>query len=89
MKRVNPRRKPASVADVQAAYKLGRKESIEFAIAVSCLACKDVFHPDQEKMQEFHDKYCANVDAIINRTIKYEDVLEVLKDEYELELEFK
>ena len=76
------------MADVKAAYKLGRKESIEFAIAASCLACKDVFGPDVEKMQEFHDKYCATVDGIIKGRIKYEDVLQTLMDEYELEIEF-
>ena len=89
MKKVNPRHRPATVADVRAAYNLGRREAIEFAIAVSCLACKDVFDPDQEKMQQFHDKYCANVEAIVDRKIKYEDVLGVLKDEYDLEIEFK
>jgi len=89
MKKVNPRHRPATVADVKAAYKLGRQESIEFAIAISCLAAKDVFGPDVEKMQQFHDKYEANVKCILDGSIKYADVLETLKNEYDLELEFR
>ena len=88
MKKVNPRRRPSTVADVKAAYNLGRKESIEFAIAVSCLAAKDVIGPDVDQMQQFHDKYEANVRCILDGSIKYADVLETLKDEYDLELEF-
>ena len=86
--RVNPRRRPATVADVQSAYKLGRKEAIEFAISVACLSVQDVFSPTLEQMQQFHDKYSANVDAIVDGRIKFKDVVEALKDEYDIEVEF-
>jgi len=86
--KVNPRRRPATAADVNAAYKLGRKEAIEFAIAVACLSVQDVFSPTLEQMTQFHDKYSANVDAIVDGRIKYKDVVDALKDEYDVEVEF-
>lgn len=88
-KKVNPRQRPASMADVKAAYGLGRKEAIEFAIAVACLSVNDVFSPSEEQMSEFHDKYTANVHAILDGTIKYKDVLATLKIDYDLEVEFR
>lgn len=59
--KVNPRRKPATVADVEKAYELGKKETIEFVIAAACLSINDVFSPTQEQMDAFHDKYMSNV----------------------------
>ena len=86
--KTNPRRKPATEADVKAAYNLGRNQAIEFALAVSCLSVYDVFNPSQEQMQAFLDKHTANVGAIVDGTIKYQDVLDTLKEEYDLEVGF-
>lgn len=86
--KTNPRRRPATVADVKAAYHQGRKEAIEFAITVACLSVQDVFNPSQEQMQQFHKKFSMNVDAIVDGTIKFKDVAEALKDEYDVEVEF-
>lgn len=86
--KVNPRRRPATEEDVNKAYKRGRNEAIEFALAVSCLSVYDVFNPSQEQMQAFLDKHTANVSAIVDGTIKYQDVLDTLKDEYDLEVGF-
>lgn len=87
-KKVNPRHRPATVADVKAAYDLGKRETIEFVIAAACLSVNDVFSPTEEQMAAFHDKYYVNVDAIIDGQIKYNDVLKTLKEEYGLEIEF-
>lgn len=86
--KVNPRRRPATVADVQKAYDLGKSEAIEFALAVSCLSLMDIFSPTDEQMQAFNRKYQQNVSAIVDGTIKYQDVLDTLKDEYDLEVGF-
>lgn len=86
--KVNPRRRPASVADVEKAYELGKRETIEFAIAVACLSVMDTFSPTEEQMSAFHDKYNKNVGAIVDGAIKYQDVLDTLKDEYDLEVGF-
>lgn len=87
--KVNPRRKPATEEDVNKAYKRGRNEAIEFALAISCLSVYDVFNPSQEQMQAFLDKHTANVGAIISGEIKYSDVIGTLKDEYDLDVEWK
>lgn len=87
--KVNPRRKPASEADVKKEYKRGRNEAIEFALAVSCLSVYDVFNPSQDKMQAFLDKHTANVGAIVSGEIKYADVIGTLKEEYNLDVEWK
>ena len=76
------------MADVKAAYKLGKRETIEFVIAVACLSVNDIFSPSEEQMNAFHDKYNANVKSILDGQIKYKDVLAALKEEYELEIEF-
>ena len=88
MKKVNPRRRPETAADVQKAYELGKRETIEFALAVSCLSLMDIFSPTDEQMQAFNRKYQQNVSAILDGTIKYAEVLETLKDEYDLEVGF-
>lgn len=86
--KVNPRRRPATAADVQKAYDLGKSEAIEFALSVSCLSLMDIFSPTDEQMQAFNRKYQQNVSAIVDGTIKYQDVLDTLKDEYDLEVGF-
>lgn len=86
--KVNPRRRPATVADVEKAYEMGKRETIEFAIAVACLSVMDIFSPSDEQMAAFHAKYNKNVSAIVEGTIKYQDVLDTLKDEYDLEVGF-
>ena len=40
-------------------------------------------------MNEFHEKFNANVAAINDGSIRFRDVLVALKDEYDLELEFR
>lgn len=86
--KVNPRRRPANVADVEKAYELGKRETIEFAIAVACLSVMDIFSPTDEQMQAFNRKYQQNVSAILDGTIKYAEVLDTLKDKYDLEVGF-
>ena len=87
--KVNPRRKPATEENVNKAYKRGRNEAIEFALAISCLSVYDVFNPSQEQMQVFLDKHTANVEANLRGEIKYAEVIETLKEEYDLEVEWK
>jgi len=55
---------------------------------VSCLSLMDIFSPTDEQMQAFNRKYQQNVSAIVDGTIKYQDVLDTLKDEYDLEVGF-
>lgn len=88
-KKTNPRRVPATAADVKAAHELGQREAVSFAIAVACLSVCDVFSPTEEQMNEFHEKFNANVAAINDGSIRFRDVLVALKDEYDLELEFR
>lgn len=87
-KKINPRHRPATVADVKAVYDLGKRETIEFVIAAACLPVNDVFSPTEEQMATFHGKYKANVSSILDEQIKYADIFSTLKEEYSLELEF-
>lgn len=88
-KKVNPRHKHATIADVKAAYNLGKRETIEFVIAAACLSVNDVFSPSEEQMAAFHEKYITNVKSILDKQIKYNDVLETLKNEYDIEIAFE
>lgn len=87
-KRVNPRRKPATEADVKAAYERGKLNTIEFVLAAACLSVNDVFSPKDEQMRAFVEKYEANVKSILEDEIRFEDVLDTLKSEYDIEIEF-
>ena len=88
-KKTNPRKQPRTEEDVRKAHKRGRMEAIEFSCAVSCLSVHDTFSPTAEQMEAFHKKYLANIEAILKGEIKYQDILEVLDTEYDLEVEFK
>lgn len=80
MKKVNPRRRPATAADVQKAYDLGRSEAIEFALSVSCLSLMDIFSPTDEQMQAFNRKYLQNVEIGIDAIKSATDyVIEAIK----------
>ena len=88
-KKTNPRRIPATAADVKAAHEKGQRESIEFALAVAWLSVCDVFGPTEDRLGEFHEKFMTNCALIRDGKIKFADVIETLKDEYGLEIEFR
>ena len=89
LKNTNPRRIPRTEADVERAYKRGQTETIEFACAVACISLHDVFEPDAETMQKFNQKFNQTVSAILNGEVKYQDIVNALKEEYGLEMEFR
>ena len=85
----NPRRIPRTQADCDKAYKRGQTETIEFACAVACISLHDVFSPSGEQMQKFNQKFNQTISAILNGEIKYADIVNALKEEYGLEMEFR
>ena len=87
--KINPRCIPRSQADVDRAYKRGQSETIEFACAVACLSLHDVFSPTEEQMRMFNEKFNVNVQSILDGSIKYADVMDVLSTEYGVEIEFR
>ena len=87
--KLNPRKIPRTQSDCDKAYKRGQTETIEFACAVACISLHDVFEPDAETMQKFNQKFNQTVSAILNGEIKYADVVNALKEEYGLEMEFR
>ena len=42
-----------------------------------------------ETMQKFNQKFNQTVSAIINGEVKYQDIVNALKEEYGLEMEFR
>lgn len=88
-KKTNPRKIPRTEEDVQKAFKLGQSQAIEFAFAISCLSVYDIFSPSEEDMNRFFTKHQQNVQAILDGTIKFQDVVAALKDEYGLDITFK
>ena len=87
--KLNPRKIPKTQADCDKAYKRGQTETIEFACAVACISLHDVFSPSGEQMQKFNQKFNQTVSAILNGEIKYADIVNALKEEYGLEMEFR
>ena len=42
-----------------------------------------------ETMQKFNQKFNQTVSAILNGEVKYQDIVNALKEEYGLEMEFR
>ena len=87
--KLNPRKIPRTQADCDKAYKRGQTETIEFACAVACISLHDVFSPSGEQMIDFNNKFNNTVSAILNGEVKYQDIVNALKEEYGLEMEFR
>ena len=87
--KLNHRKIPRTQSDCDKEYKRGQTETIEFACAVACISLHDVFSPSGEQMQKFNQKFNQTVSAILNGEIKYADIVNALKEEYGLEMEFR
>ena len=82
MKKVNPRRKPASVADMNRAYRDGCV--LTFDLMLFTLATDMEVSP--EWLDTFHDRYMAHLRAYKAGYITQKDLRDALKQETGWEL---
>lgn len=86
MKKTNPRKHPATMADVERAKKKAQDEAISLAIAVFLTVMVDKFGYDADKLKAVWDEVNKLSDSIAKGYVNLWDLKQVLADEYEIEI---
>lgn len=86
MKKTNPRKRPATMADVERAKKQAQDEAISLAIAVFLTVMVDKFNYDADKLKAVWDEVNKLSDSIAKGYVNLWDLKQVLADEYEIEI---
>lgn len=81
-KKINPRKRPASYADVMRAYQEGFDKGITGALSIMLYTLQDKFAADESQLQEFADAFNYTLDSLNRGFITQKDLEAVLKDEY-------
>lgn len=85
-KKVNPRNRPASMADVERAKKDATSEAISLAIALFLTVMVDKFDYDADKLKAVWDEVNKLSESVIKGYVNLHDLKQVLIDEYGIEL---
>lgn len=85
-KRTNPRNRPATQADVERAKKTAQAEATTDAIAIFFTVMLDKYRWDIEQMRELWGRVEYLSDSVIKKQVKVRDLIQVLRDEYDIEL---
>ena len=86
MKKTNPRRKPASQADVDRAKRLAVQEATRYAWAIVFTVLMDKEHATPEILQRVWNEVDGLSEEIANGRVSVADLIDVLKQEYGIEL---
>ena len=82
----NPRRRPATIADVRRAADEAYLEAVRFVWAVCLYTLKDKHNASDEDIQTFWDELNDVADSIEKGYVNIADIRNVLKKEYGIEL---
>lgn len=85
MSRVNPRRRPATWADVEKARNEGRIEGYEYCITNILWVLKDKHDAPPEDIAQLNREMDYQMDSIIKGYVSYADIKRHLKSEYDYE----
>lgn len=85
-KKVNPRRRPASEADVKRAKASASDEAVKLAIAIFLTVLCDDFNFDKDQLQLAWERMDKLSEEIKERRVSAWDLVEVLKEEYGIDL---
>ena len=86
MKKINPRKRPATMADVEKARKDATSEAISLSIAIFLTVMVDKFGYDADKLKAVWDEINKLSESVINGYVDLYDLKQVLIDEYGIEL---
>lgn len=84
MKKVNPRRRPCSEADLNRARNKAVEDAIQFVKTIFFTVLLDKYGWNKEQLAEFRDRYVGLSDEIEEGRISYSDLRQVLKVEYDI-----
>ncbi len=87
LNKVNPRRKPATQADVERAKRLAVQEATRYAWAIVFTVLMDKEHATPEILQRVWSEVDGLSEEIANGRISVADLICVLREEYGIELE--
>jgi len=85
-KKLNPRKRPASEADVKKAWESGADFGLMFCLRAFLYILKNNHHIRQDEILKLRDEFTELVDAFNRRDITSEDIDEVLKMDFDLHL---
>ena len=85
-KKVNPRRRPASEADVKRARDNAANEAIHLSIAIFLTVLKDKFDFDNESIKRAWCEMDKLSEEVAEKRINIHDMVTVLRDEYDIDL---
>ena len=86
MKKINPRRRPVSEADLNHAKDKAAEDAIQFVKTIFFTVLLDKYGGTPELLSEFRDHYVKLSDEILEGRISYADLRYVLKTEYNIEV---
>lgn len=85
-KKINPRRRPASEADINRAREKATEDAIQFVKTIFFTVLLDKFGNDKAQLALFRDQYVKLSDEILEGRVSYADLRHVLKTEYDIEV---
>lgn len=88
-KKVNPRRKPVSEADLNRAKATASDQAVKLAIAIFLTVLKDRFGFDNDQIKEAWKAMDKLSEEVAEHRISAWDLVSVLKDEYEIDLKWR
>jgi len=85
-RKVNPRRKPVSEADLNRAKSSASEQALKLAIAIFLTVLKDRFDFDNDQICEAWEAMDKLSEEVVERRINAWDLVTVLKEEYGIDL---
>lgn len=85
-KRVNPRRKPATMADVQRAKDTATADACRVTLAIFFTALLDKEGMDAEQLQRIWREVEALSESVRDGYVSAPDLIRVLREEYEIDI---
>lgn len=82
--KTNPRRKPATAADVNKACQNGMDFGVEFAINCILYILKDKHGSEDADIKQLRDEFMYLMDSIAKKYVSYADITKTLSCEYDL-----
>lgn len=84
MEKTNPRRKPATAAEVNKARQNGMDFGVEFAINCILYILKDKHGSEDADIAQLRDEFMYLMDSIAKKYVSYSDITKTLSGEYDL-----